>query len=88
MNDKDKELYKTAKRRVIAKKGFKIHLVVYIAVSILLFVISKTGNQNWWIYPVLGWGIGVVTHGVSLYSALGTSKEIQKELELLRKQQK
>lgn len=82
----DKELYKAAKRRVMAKKGFKIHLATFIAISLLLFVISYLNHQNWWIYPVIGWGIGIVIHAVSLNSALGSGSEIEKEMEALKKE--
>lgn len=82
----DKELYKAAKKRVMAKKGFKIHLATFIAVSILLFIISYMNHQNWWIYPVIGWGIGIVIHAVSLNSSLGSANEIEREMEALRKE--
>lgn len=84
----DKELYKLAKRRVMAKKGFKIHLATFIAVSILLFIISFLNGQNWWIYPVVGWGIGVVIHAVSLSSSLGSGSDIEKEMEALKRERK
>ena len=49
----DKELYKVAKRRVMARKAFRIHLVTFAVVSLFLFVISYLNRENWWIFPVV-----------------------------------
>lgn len=86
MNMNDKELYKAAKRRVMARKAFKIHLATFIVVSLFLFVISYLNRQNWWIFPVFGWGIGIVVHAVSVSSALGAGSEIEREMEALKKE--
>ena len=82
----DKELYKVAKRRVMARKAFRIHLVTFAVVSLFLFVISYLNRENWWIFPVAGWGIGVVIHGVSVSSSLGAGSEIEREMEALKKE--
>nr|WP_317359680.1 2TM domain-containing protein [uncultured Tyzzerella sp.] len=75
-----------AKKRVLAKKAFKIHLATYILVSILLVVISLYNGAYWFIFPVLGWGIGIVAHGISLNSVLNSRNEIENELNYLRQQ--
>lgn len=82
----DKELYKAAKRRVMARKAFKIHLATFAVVSLFLFIISYLNRENWWIFPVIGWGIGVVIHAVSVSSALGAGSEIEREMEALKKE--
>lgn len=86
MNMSDKELYKAAKRRVMAKKAFKIHFATFAVVSLFLFIISYLNRENWWIFPVIGWGIGVVIHAVSVSSALGAGSEIEREIEALKKE--
>lgn len=86
MNMSDKELYKVAKRRVMARKAFKIHLATFAVVSLFLFIISYLNRENWWIFPVIGWGIGVVIHAVSVSSALGAGSEIEREMEALKKE--
>jgi hypothetical protein len=50
-----------------AKTGFRIHFLVYLAVQVLLFAIwALTPHRGevmpWFLYPLLGWGIGVVAH--------------------------
>lgn len=86
MNMSDKELYKAAKRRVMARKAFKIHLATFAVVSLFLFIISYLNRENWWIFPVIGWGIGVVIHAVSVSSELGAGSEIEREMEALKKE--
>ncbi len=86
MNMSDKELYKAAKRRVMARKAFKIHLATFAVVSLFLFIISYLNRENWCIFPVIGWGIGVVIHAVSVSSALGAGSEIEREMEALKKE--
>ena len=45
-------------------QGFKRHLAIYVAVNLMLFFINLTGNPEkmWYIYPLLGWGIGLISH--------------------------
>lgn len=57
----------------LARNGFVIHLAVYLAVNLLLFVIWAVtrSDQPWFVYPLLGWGVGITAHGaaVKLYAA-------------------
>lgn len=50
-----------------AKLGFRIHLFVYAAVQVLLvatWYFTSDGGETmpWFIFPLIGWGIGVVAH--------------------------
>ncbi len=65
----DDKLWKMAQKRV----SFRRHLIVYILVNIALIVIwyvsrdtSATKDTNamtyWFLYPLCGWGIGLVIH--------------------------
>jgi len=60
-----------ARGRAEAKFGFYKHLAVYLAVGILLVVINflTSPGSFWVIWPVLGWGIAVVIHAVSVFGA-------------------
>ena len=74
MNQKmsEEELYRRARERVEDKKGFYIHFVVYVFMSIAFYFIwYYTGpGYRWYIWPILGWGIGVLFHflGVFVFS--------------------
>lgn len=54
---------------VFQDRGFQIHLIVYIAVNILLTVIDLTSSPEflWFIWPLLGWGIGIIGHATAIY---------------------
>lgn len=82
----DQEAYGRAKRRVEAKIGFFIHLAIYIAVNILLIIINITTDPQylWFKWPLIGWGIGVISHGIGVFFLSGGSiimkRMIEKEM--------
>lgn len=87
INLSDEELYQLATKRLALKKAFFIHLVVYIAVMILLIVINLSFSSTlWFIYPLLGWGIGVAIHAITTYNIISSSSQckIQKEMEKIK----
>ena len=76
----NEETYQTARRRVEARIGFYIHLAVYIGVNILLIIINLlTSPRNlWFIWPLMGWGIGIFFHGMATFIFSGRKfKEIK-----------
>jgi hypothetical protein len=61
------EEYKKAYREMIlgeSRMGFYIHLTVYVIVNALLVSINYfyTPTVLWFIFPLAGWGIGIVAH--------------------------
>ena len=88
MNMENQEAYQKAKRRAEAKIGFYIHLAVYVGVNILLIIINlSTSPQHiWFMWPLLGWGIGLFFHGMSIFVFSGKKfkgikeKMIEKEM--------
>ena len=87
----EEEIYRLARKRVEEKKGFRIHLAVYIGVNILLVIIwTATGaGFPWFVFPLGGWGIGILFHFLGVYVFSQQSerdrREIEKEAERLRK---
>jgi hypothetical protein len=76
----NEETYQRARRRVEAKIGFYIHLAVYVGVNILLIIINllTTPRSLWFIWPLMGWGIGIFFHGMSIFVFSGRKfKEIK-----------
>ena len=73
-----------AVRRIRAKRGFLTHFAVYLAVNVLLVLIwAMTSATSFWpIWPMLGWGIGVVAHAVSVYFVPSEISEAQIDREL------
>ncbi len=46
------------------KRGFRIHLTVFVLKMALLSGINLlTGAPYWVLYVLVGWGIGVLAHG-------------------------
>ncbi len=82
----NQELYKKAKKRVEAKLGFSIHLLVYVAVNALLIIINMSTSPEylWFIWPLAGWGIGLFFHGLGVFVFTGEpaykEKMIEKEM--------
>ena len=69
----DKEVYKKAKKRVESKIGLYIHLVVYLLVNGLLYVINITTSPDykWFLWPLAGWGVGLCFHALSVFLSSG-----------------
>ena len=61
------EIDHLARKRAGAKLGFYGHLAVYTAVNLFLFALSFLGNRPWSPFPLLGWGLGLVLHGISVF---------------------
>ncbi|MGF1686572.1 2TM domain-containing protein [Photobacterium japonica] len=53
-------------------KGFYSHLITYVIVIVGLFILNYVTDPTyiwaWW--PALGWGIGIVSHGLSAFEVL------------------
>jgi two-component system, LytTR family, sensor kinase len=88
IEDHDKS-YERAQKRVKEIKSFYSNLISYcIIIPFLIIINLMTSPDNIWFYfPMLGWGIGVAAHGMSVF-AIGKSWEEKKIRELLEKQNK
>ncbi|BAY83287.1 hypothetical protein NIES267_27740 [Calothrix parasitica NIES-267] len=51
-------------RRKIMRRGFKAHLISFVAVNVFLVILnlSTTPSDFWAIYPISGWGLGLFMH--------------------------
>ncbi|KAA8785742.1 2TM domain-containing protein [Paenibacillus amylolyticus] len=84
--EKNNEEYEQALKRVKALKDFYIHLVVYILVNtgLIIYNLVFYPDSIWFIYTLLGWGIGVIAHGFtvwgggSIFGAEWEKKKIEK----------
>jgi signal transduction histidine kinase len=69
-NDAERQTYERARKRAQAEAGFFIHLMWYgIIIGFLFlinFVTSPFGYQ-WWMWPAMGWGFGIVSHFSAVY---------------------
>ncbi len=60
-----------ARKRAGAKLGWYMHAGVYLLVNLLLITLSAASGRHWALYPALGWGIGLVVHGVVVFLVTG-----------------
>jgi hypothetical protein len=82
------ERVERARKRVRDLRGFYVHIAIYILVITGIAVINwVTDPSYWWVvWPMVGWGIGLAAHGVSVIfegSFLGPEWEERKTRELL-----
>ena len=87
------EIYEEAKKRVKAKKDFFVHLAVYIVVNafiIIIWAVTTPGGFPWFVFPLGGWGIGLIFHflDVFVFSRKPDRKAIEKEAEKIREEQR
>ena len=56
-------------KQILRRRVFLLHLAIYVATSLSLVVIwALTGaGYPWFVFPILGWGIGLVAHGAVAY---------------------
>ena len=89
----EEQIYEQAKKRVEEKKGFFVHLTVYIIVNIMLVLIwafAAGGGYPWFLWPLGGWGIGLLFHflGVFVFGRKSDRASIEKEAERIRREQR
>jgi hypothetical protein len=75
------EIERLAHKRAGAKLGWYVHAAVYVVVNLFIFAISSYGfgSRNWSIYPLMGWGLGLALHGISVF-LLGASAGFRERL--------
>ena len=60
--------YQRAKERVETLKGFYYNLISYVVViPFLIWLNYRTTDFPWAIFPALGWGFGLLGHGLEAY---------------------
>ena len=88
------EIERIAQKRARAKLGWYMHAILYLLVNLFIFAISRYGfgQRPWSIFPLLGWGVGLTLHGVSVF-VLGSGgglreRLVQKERERIQREQR
>lgn len=91
----DPILWKQAKGRV----GFRTHLRSYLIINTGLWLLYlaigiSAGPADfrglsvpWPLFPMLGWGIGLVSHYLAVYRYPNERSQIEREYEKLKRQQ-
>ena len=80
--------YEEAKKRVSEIRGFYHHLAAYVVINAALVLINLLTSPRdlWFMWPLLGWGIGVALHALSVFGGLwGKAWEERKINEIMGK---
>jgi hypothetical protein len=82
----EKELREASRLRAEVKLGFYIHLAVYSGVNVLLFFIWWfAGGYPWFVFPLLGWGVGLLAHFLYAFAQISvTDRLAEKEYQRLK----
>ena len=53
---------------VLGDTGFFFHFSAYVLVNLILIAVNllTTHDQLWFYWPLLGWGIGILAHGLAV----------------------
>jgi len=77
-----------ARERAEMLQGLYIHLIVYVVVNAGLFGINwltrSQGGTWWFIWPIVGWGIGLLVHLVTVAFPVFSDRWVQTKAEELR----
>jgi len=69
------------------KREFAAHLLAYVLVNaflVAIWAVTSDGTLFWPIFPILGWGIGLVFHAWDVYGRPPGEEQIHREMERLR----
>jgi len=66
----NEKTHRRAQKRVKKIKAFYSHLVTFILINCGFVALNLLTSPKylWFFWPMLGWGIGVVCHGISVFN--------------------
>lgn len=75
------DIERIAHRRAGAKLGWYVHALVFVAVNLFVFAISREGfgDRPWSAIPTAGWGIGLALHWVAVF-VIGAGSTLRQRL--------
>ena len=83
----DPSLREKAIKRLKQKREFSAHLLAFIVVNAFLVILWATVAERgffWPMFPILGWGIGLLFHGWDVYRGTPSEEEIRKEMQKMQ----
>ncbi len=65
----NRDPYKQARKNVKKKKGFFMHLGIYLTMAVFFFIINFMDGLHdiWFVYPIASWGIAISIHYISVF---------------------
>ena len=87
VSTREQDLRERAIKRLKKRRDFHGHVLIYLLVNAFLVVIwavVSPGSFFWPIFPMVGWGIGVVMNAWDVYGRRPfTEAQVQREIERL-----
>jgi hypothetical protein len=87
MAQDDEALRQRALLRIKKKREFGAHLLSFVLVNgflILLWATVTDAGFFWPMFPIIGWGIGLIFHAWDVYGSEPSEAQIEREMEKLR----
>ena len=89
--ESNEERVERARKSVRAKLDFIRHFITYAIVIAVLAIINNVtwSGYQWWLWPTLGWGIGVLAHFLGVFVFAGGRLEermVDRELKKMDEQ--
>lgn len=86
LSPEDEALYQEARRRYAAKHGLLMHALVFVLVNAGLVGVNllTTPRFLWFVYPLFGWGVGLLAHAISTWRIVSGGRERGIEAEVRR----
>ena len=58
---------------LLGDTGFFFHFSAYVLVNLILIAVNLllTPDKLWFYWPLLGWGIGILAHGLAIQFSTG-----------------
>jgi hypothetical protein len=87
MSTPSTDLRELAIQRLRKRRDFHRHLLAYVTVNLLfvgVWFVAASSSDSWFfwpVFPMLGWGIGVVFHAQDVYGAQITEAQIEREMQ-------
>ncbi|AGC78456.1 2TM domain-containing protein [Nonlabens dokdonensis] len=81
-NESYQDRYNRAVEKVEEIRAFYNHAIIYVVINILLIAVNYYHNEwsfIWFIFPLLGWGIGLAAHGFGTFGGNPLTNEKWKE---------
>ena len=87
--DREQVLRDKAVRQLKKQRDFRSHLLVYVLVNtfvVVIWVLTGPHGFFWPVFPIAGWGIGVIMNAWDVYGRQEiTEEDIDREMERLSK---
>lgn len=86
----NREAYLKAKKTVNARLALRLHLALFAIANLFMAIVNVVTSPQylWFLWPLLGWGVGVCFHAMIVFAFYGKSslrermlkEEMEKEL--------